>query len=142
MSINKFNAEGYYDPTAYEALTRIERESKKMSFRPLVYICSPYSGDVEENVKKAREHCRFALNSGYIPLAMHLLLPQFMDDNNPKERDLALFIDLVIMSKCQEVWIFGERISDGMAIEIAKAKKRGQRVKYFGLNYKEVSEYA
>ena len=142
MSINKFNTEGYYDPTAYEALTRIERESKKMSFRPLVYICSPNSGDVEENVKKAREHCRIVLNSGCIPIAMHLLLPQFMDDNNPKERDLALFIDLVIMSKCQEVWVFGERISDGMAIEIAKAKKRGQGVKYFGLNYKEVSEYA
>jgi hypothetical protein len=73
---------------------------------------------------------------------MHLLLPQFMDDNNPKERDLALFIDLVIMGKCQEVWVFGDRISDGMAIEIAKAKKRGQGVKYFGLDYKEVSAYA
>ena len=24
MSINKFNSEGYYDPTAYEALTAIE----------------------------------------------------------------------------------------------------------------------
>jgi hypothetical protein len=142
MSINKYNAEGYYDPTAYEALSRIERESKKMPFRPLVYICSPYSGDVEKNVKKAREHCRFALNSGCIPIAMHLLLPQFMDDNNPKERDLALFIDLVIMGKCQEVWVFGDRISDGMAIEIAKAKKRGQGVKYFGFNYKEVSEDA
>ena len=142
MSINKYNSEGYYDPTAYEALTRIERESKKMTYRPLVYICSPYSGDVEENVKKAREYCRFALNRGCIPIAMHLLLPQFMDDNNPKERDLALFIDMVIMGKCQEVWVFGDHISDGMAIEIAKAKKRGQGVKYFGLNYKEVSEYA
>ena len=30
MGVNKYNAEGYYDPTAYEALTRIERESKKM----------------------------------------------------------------------------------------------------------------
>ena len=142
MGVNKYNSEGYYDPTAYEALTRIERESKKMLFRPLVYICSPYSGNVEENVKKAREHCRFVLNSGCIPIAMHLLLPQFMDDNNPKERDLALFIDLVIMGKCQEVWVFGDRISDGMAIEIAKAKKRGQGVKYFGFNYKEVSEDA
>ena len=142
MSINKFNAEGYYDPTAYEALTRIERESKKMPFRPLVYICSPYSGDVEENVKKAQEYCRFALNRSCIPIAMHLLLPQFMNDNNPKERDLALFIDLVIMGECQAVWVLGDRISDGVAIEIAKAKKRGQRVKYFGLDYKEVSEYA
>ena len=59
-----------------------------------------------------------------------------------KERDLALFIDLVIMGKCQEVWVFGDHISDGMAIEIAKAKKRGQGVKYFGFNYKEVSEDA
>lgn len=142
MSINKYNAEGYYDPTAYEALTRIERESKRKPFRPLIYICSPYSGDIEENVKKAREYCRFALNLGYIPIAMHLLLPQFMDDDDPDERDLALFIDLVLMSKCQEVWVFGDRISSGMAIEIAKAKKRGQGVKYFGLDYKEVSEYA
>ena len=26
MSINKFNSEGYYDPTTYEALTNIEKE--------------------------------------------------------------------------------------------------------------------
>jgi hypothetical protein len=44
------------------------------------------------------------------------------------------------MSKCQEVWVFGDHISAGMAIEIAKANKRGQGVKYFGLEYKEVSE--
>ena len=29
MSINKFNKEGYIDPTAYEALTNIEREKKE-----------------------------------------------------------------------------------------------------------------
>ena len=45
MGINKFNCEGYYDPTAYEALTRIENEARKLrSFRPVVYICSPLSG--------------------------------------------------------------------------------------------------
>jgi hypothetical protein len=27
MSINKYNAEGYYDPTAYEALSRFSRNS-------------------------------------------------------------------------------------------------------------------
>lgn len=143
MGINKYNPEGYYDPTPYEALTRIEQVSKNKPFMPIIYVCSPYSsGDVEANAKQAREHCRFVLNSGCIPIAMHLLLPQFMKDNNSKERDLALFIDMVIMGKCQEVWVFGNRISNGMAIEIAKARKRGQRVKYFGFNYKEVSEYA
>ena len=41
--MNKYNAEGYYDPTAYEALTAVEKEEKAAArvFRPLVYICSP-----------------------------------------------------------------------------------------------------
>lgn len=137
MKIEKYNAEGYYDPTAYEALLRIEKESRQRPFMPLVYICSPFSGDVEGNTIKAQAHCRFAVDSGYIPIAMHLLLPQFMDDNNPKERDLALFMDLVVMGKCREVWVFGDVISKGMAIEIAKANKRGQKVRYFNLDYKE-----
>ena len=28
MGINKYNSEGYYDPTVYEALSNIEKEEK------------------------------------------------------------------------------------------------------------------
>ena len=39
MSINKFNCEGYYDPTAYEAMSAVEKEEKALrAFRPIVYI--------------------------------------------------------------------------------------------------------
>ena len=59
MSINKFNSEGYYDPTTYEALTNIEKEERALrAFRPIVYICSPYAGDVEVNVENARKYSR------------------------------------------------------------------------------------
>ena len=55
MSINKFNSEGYYDPTTYEALTNIEKEERALrAFRPIVYICSPYAGEVAANVENAR----------------------------------------------------------------------------------------
>ncbi len=37
MGVNKFNCEGYYDPTAYEALTKIEQEAKAL--RPSVLWC-------------------------------------------------------------------------------------------------------
>ena len=41
--MNLYNAEGYIDLTAYEALSRIEREERKAkkaeSYRPVVYIC-------------------------------------------------------------------------------------------------------
>ena len=101
MSINKFNPEGYYDPTPYEALSNVTREEKaasKPAFRPLVYICSPFSGDTERNIKRAQDFCRFALEKGNIPLAPHLMFPQFMDDNNEKERDLAIFMDIIPVS--------------------------------------------
>ena len=59
MGINKFNCEGYYDPTAYEALTRIENEARKLHyFRPVVYICSPLSGDLEGNQEKAARYAQ------------------------------------------------------------------------------------
>ena len=106
MSINKFNCEGYYDPTAYEALANIEKEERALrAFRPIVYICSPYAGDVTANVENARRYSRFAVDMGYIPIAPHLLFPQFLCDDNPKERQLGLFFGNALMSKCSEVWV-------------------------------------
>jgi hypothetical protein len=139
MSINKFNAEGYFDPTAYEALTNIEHEAKKQPFRPLVFICSPYAGDIERNTTNARRYSRFAVQENYIPLAPHLLFPQFLDDTNRKERDLGLFFGMVLMSKCTQVWVFGDVITAGMTVEIEKAKRRKLVLRYFDTDCKEVS---
>lgn len=142
MGINKYNCEGYYDPTPYEALTRIENEARKLhSFRPVVYICSPLSGDVEGNQEKTARYCRFAVDTGYIPIAPHLYFPRFMDDANPRERDLALFMDIVLLTKCAQLWVFGDTVSKGMSIEIEKARRKGQTIRYFKHPWKaEVSE--
>jgi hypothetical protein len=143
MGINKYNPEGYSDPTPHEALTNImkkEKAEKRSAFKPLVYICSPYSGNVEENVKKARSFCRFALDQNCIPIAPHLLFPQFMDDEDIEERELAMFMDIVLMGKCSEVWVLGSTISSGMVREIEVAKKRRQNVRYFNEGYEEVFE--
>lgn len=143
MSINKFNSEGYYDPTTYEALTNIEKEERALrAFRPIVYICSPYAGDVEANVENARRYSRFAVGAGYIPIAPHLLFPQFLSDDNPKERQLGLFFGNALMSKCSEVWVFGSRISSGMEAEIRRAKWKNYRLRYFTTTCEEVTDYA
>lgn len=141
MSVNKSNSEGYFDPTAYEALTVIEKENREAHcFRPIVYICSPYSGAIEENKTKARTYCRHAVDCGYIPLAPHLLFPQFMHDDIKAERDLALFMDIVLLSKCAELWVFGEKITNGMSIEIEKAKRKDKPIRYFTEELKEVQK--
>ena len=141
MNINKFNSEGYYDPTTYEALSSIEKEERSLrTFRPIVYICSPYAGDVETNVQKARRYCRFAVDKGYIPIAPHLLFTQFLNDDNPKERQLGIFFGNAVMSKCSEVWVFGEHISNGMEAEIKRAKWKNYRLRYFNEDLEEVTK--
>ncbi len=138
MKFSKYNPEGYYGPTAYEAFTNIETERRIARFRPIVYVCSPYAGDTDANTQDARRYCRFAVDNGYIPLAPHLFFPQFMNDADPQERNLAMFMNMALMSKCAEVWVFGEYISKGMAVEIRKAKEKRQPIRYFSTECKEV----
>lgn len=121
-----------------EKISAEERRAAKQSFRPLAYICSPYHGNVSANEENTRKYCRFAVESGYIPIAPHLFFPQFMDDSDPAERDTAMFMDFVLMGKCHEVWVFGSVISKGMASEIGLAKKRNQKIRYFDTDLREV----
>lgn len=111
---------------------------KDRTYRPLVYICSPLSGDVEANTERAKAFCRFALEQGQIPLAPHLLFPQFMNDDVPAERELAIFMDVVLLGKCSELWVLGETVSEGMQTEIDVAKKRRQPIRWFNSEFQEV----
>lgn len=117
------NAEGYADPTAGEAI----RKASKFRFRPIVYICSPYSGDTERNTEMARQYSRYAVDQGAIPIAPHLLLPQYMSED---ERELALFMDIAILSRCAELWVCGDKITDGMKKEISYAQSKGMKINY------------
>lgn len=132
------NAEGYHDPTAGEALLNVMREERKKGQKVLVYICSPYSEDIEGNTKRAREYCRFAVEQNCIPLAPHLYFPQFMEECDPEQRSLGIAFGLVLQGRCREVWVFGRRISRGMAVEIEKAKERNLRLRYFTEECEEV----
>lgn len=140
MNIERCNSEGYADPTAFEAMTKItkEKKAKNSAFRPLVYICSPYSGEIETNVEAAKRYSRLAVDKGCIPLTPHLLFPQFLDDDIPEERELGLFFGNILMSKCSEVWVFGERISAGMESEIKRARWKNYRLRYFSESFEEV----
>ena len=87
-----------------------------------VFICSPYRGDVESNVEKAKSHARFAAHCGYCPVVPHLMFPQFLDDSNPED----------------EVWIFGSTISNGMAFELEHARKFGIPIRVYSDDEKRI----
>ena len=134
------NSEGYMDLVPHKAILNVKREKKtesKSAFRPLVYICAPFSGNIDGNKKKAAEFAHYAYKQGCIPITPHLLFP-FMNDESKQERELALHMDLVLMGKCQEVWVLSERITAGMSAEIEKAQRRRQAVRYFRNDFTEV----
>lgn len=143
MGVSRYNSEGYPDPTTYGALSNIEKKTKAARvYRPMVYVCSPFSGDTRKNTEAARKYSRFAVEQGYIPIAPHLLFPQFLNDNDLMERELGLHFGNVLMSHCSEVWVFGEIISAGMDAEIRRARRKNYRLRYFSSDLKEVSQDA
>lgn len=134
-----YNSEGYPDPTATEAIAKADNTNKaEKKYLPLVYVCSKYSGDTAANAKAARHYCRFAVDAGAIPLAPHLLFPQFMSDET--ERELAMFMNGVLLDKCDEMWVFGSETSEGMKAEIANAKRHRKKIKYFDGNCQRASK--
>lgn len=138
--MNMKNAEGYPDPTAAIAVARVAKTEKPLKgYLPLVYVASPFAGDMENNTQRARRYCRFVMSQGCIPFAPHLLYPQFLDDTDREERELGLFFGTAWICKCNELWVFGGRVSDGMAREITIAKRRGLPVRYFDAKCEEVS---
>lgn len=138
------NHEGYADPTAGRACANVRREERrrrKLGYMPLVYICSPFAGDVEKNVQNARRYCAFAVHRRALPIAPHLLFPQFLgSEETPDTRALALHMGFILLGHCRELWYFGDRISEGMKKELHRARMRGIPVRHFTENCEEVQK--
>lgn len=99
-----------------------------MSERKLVFIASPYAGDVEHNIEMAKQYCRHAMKSGCDFFCPHLMYPTVLDDNNPTERQTGIRMGLHLLSVCNELWVCGGTVSAGMRTEIAEAERLGIRI--------------
>ena len=95
---------------------------------PVVYICSRYRGDIAHNMAMARRYSRYAADRGCVPLTPHLWLPQFLSEET--ELELAISMDLKLLERCDELWVCGDEISEGMAMEIAHADETGIPVRH------------
>ena len=97
-----------------------------------IYICSKYKGDVKANVRNALKFCKAICKLGHIPVAPHLYFTRFLDDNIDEERQLGLELGLELLSDCDELWVFGDDISEGMLQEMNFAKFINIPVRYVG----------
>ena len=92
--------------------------------RPLIFVCSPYRGDMATNTQNARRYCRLVVEQGGIPFAPHLLFTQFLNEDKVAERRRGLWMGMEMLRLCDELWAFGEP-SEGMRMEIEQAGRLG-----------------
>lgn len=104
----------------------------------MVFICSPYRGDIELNTIRAKRYCRFAYTKGTVPYAPHLHNTQFLQEDIPEEREAGITLGLELLKKVDEMWIFSSYISSGMAEEIKTAQQFKIPIKYFNDKCQEV----
>ena len=115
-----------------------------------VFICSPYrpesldpedrAAELRGNIAFAKAACMEAIHEGYVPMAPHLYFTQFLDDDNEEQREAGIEMGFAWIEDCMELWVIGDRITEGMAAEIAKATEMNipVRIKRFdGANGKE-----
>lgn len=138
------NSEHYPDPTAGAAIKNVAYEERlanksKEPYLKWVYIASPYKGDVEQNVMRAKRYARFVARQCFVPVCPHIYLTQFLDDTDPGERVAGMFLGLQMLKRCNQMFVFGSVISEGMQKEINFAKNHNIPIRYFNNECEEVS---
>lgn len=104
----------------------------------IVFICSPYAGGIEFNTKRAQRYCRYAYTCNNVPIAPHLLFPQFLDEEILEEREAGIQMGIELLKNASELWCFGNALTDGMRAELSFATENNIPVKYFTDQCKEV----
>ena len=122
-----------------------------------IFVCSPYQpvseseagkkAELEENIYRAKMACRLIAACGLMPLATHLYFTAILDDDQKAERERGIQMGLSWLEEAAEVWVFGNRITKGMALEIERAQELSKPVrnmpeptKLLGMLIKSIAE--
>ena len=104
-----------------------------------IFVCSPYrptskteecrKDELAANISRAKNACRILATLGFIPLAPHLYFTQFLKDEDAQERNTGMKLGMHWLEEADELWVFGNTISEGMAAEIEKAHELNKPVR-------------
>ena len=94
-----------------------------------VYICAPLGGDVESNLERVKRYTRYALMCGTAPVVPHFYA-LCLNDDNQKEREIGLAAGLGMLWFCDELWVFGQTVTEGMKQEIQFCKHLNIKTRY------------
>lgn len=110
-----------------EPLSDMDPQSVRDKNSPrMVYVCAPLRGEnIPVNIERAREYAREILLQGDIPFCPHIYFPQFADETDPVEDELAMQACLAYLDNCQQINVYADPPTPGMLGEIERAALRG-----------------
>ena len=82
---------------------------------------------------------RITVMSGDIPIVPHLYFPAFLDEKIPNERMTGIAMGLELMDMCDEVYVFGFDITEGMKFELDHAKETRKPVRLYDEDFNPVN---
>ncbi|MBK8233029.1 MAG: hypothetical protein IPK72_21200 [Candidatus Eisenbacteria bacterium] len=95
---------------------------------PIAYCASAFRAATPEearaNVRRARALCKYALLEGFTPYAPHLLLTQFLADEDQVQRELGINAGSDVMRHCEAFFVCEEdlKTSAGARAELDLAE--------------------
>lgn len=93
----------------------------------VVYMAHPVSGDVENNISNAKRWYRWIIDNHDVAVLANWIIDCELYDNNT-DYEASLQRDEEIACRCDEVWLVGGRISEGMRREANAAENAGVTV--------------
>lgn len=90
----------------------------------MIFVAHPMSGDIEGNTRKVIAICKSIHSEDVIPVFPSLLWRGYLGDS-AEDRALAEMVNTpyFIRRFIDEMWLYGDRLSDGMKKEILLADK-------------------
>jgi hypothetical protein len=76
--------------------------------------------------------CEFVFRQGAVPLHPFRAFDYFLNDRVPRETIRRANHE--VLKRCDELWVFGLSLADGVIVEISQAMLRAMPVKFFTID--------
>lgn len=107
--------------------------------KKIAYIIHPFRDDKENNEKNMKFIAAVAVRSGTVPIATALYFSHFLNEEDEAERLEGIDCGLTLMECCDEVWLFGFNISEGMKMELDCAKELKLPVRLYDMHMNRIN---
>lgn len=85
------------------------------------YVCSPLGGNITANIENAKRYSQYVFKCGMAPVIPHFYA-EILDDTVEEERALGMTAGTSLLFRADELWVFGDKITEGMKKEITFAE--------------------